>query len=468
MRRAALLANTRPTHQAKPHLAKEIVLLPLPELKPFPDNPRKHSEAQIVSLARSIKDNPWTNPILIDEERTILSGHGRMEAATRLGLSQVPTITLAGCTPAQKRAIVIGENRHAENATWDHDKLKIHLESLIELNFDVELSGFTTGEVDIILDGNSGSQVAASDDALPELPTSAVSVTGDLWLLGEHSLLCGDSRDTGSYRTLLGTERAQLILTDPPYNVKIWGHARGNGKTRHREFSMASGEMSDTQFVRFLETVIEQLVTFSSDGSIHYIFIDWRHLPALLRGALPLYSEWKQLLVWNKLNGGQGNFYRSQHELIGVFKKGSSRHINNFGLGATGRYRTNVLNHPGMAVSTADNLRERDLHPTVKPVGLLADLIRDCSHRKRLVLDPFAGSGSVILAAERAGRIARAVEIDPLYVDVAIARWQKMTGDKALLAGSRRTFDQVAEHRSGSEPPSKAGALRVSTANRRT
>jgi DNA modification methylase len=231
-----------------------------------------------------------------------------------------------------------------------------------------------------------------------------------------------------------------MMVTDPPYNVLIDGHAMGRGRVRHREFPMASGEMSAAAFTAFLNCFIRCAIRSSRDGAIHYIFMDWRHLHELLGAALPLYSEWKNLLVWNKTNAGQGSFYRSKHELVAVFKSGTGSHINNFRLGAQGRYRTNVLECP--SVNSLDPARHGDLelHPTVKPVALIADLIRDCSRRNGVILDPFAGSGTTILAAERTGRVARVIELDPLYVDVAIRRWQKINGFPARHAQTRVTF----------------------------
>jgi DNA modification methylase len=261
-------------------------------------------------------------------------------------------------------------------------------------------------------------------------------------------MFCGDSRYHNIYRTLIVRDHAQAVITDAPFNVKINGHARGKGKKHHREFTMASGEMSGLEYQRFLQEVMGCASLVSADGSLHYWFIDWRNLPPLLTAGEHNYDEWKQLLVWNKVNAGMGSFYRSQHEMIAIFKKGRKPHINNFGLGATGRSRSNVIDFPGMTTSTARNRKERDLHPTVKPVGLLAELIRDCSHRGGTILDPFAGSGSVLLAAERTGRSARAIEIDPIYTDVAINRWQEITGKKAVLATSKKHFAEVAKQRS--------------------
>jgi DNA modification methylase len=446
MRRIAPSRSHNPTPRAQ--LAKEIVLQPTAKLTPFPGNPRKHPEAQISRLMRVIA-NGWTNPILIDETNTILCGHGRLEAAKRLGLDRVPTLMVTGLSPAAKRAAVISDNKLSEQAEWDFDLLENHLRELIDLDFDVELTGFSTGEIDILLDGSPAKkEVSDPDDDLGNSALSgpAVSIAGDLWHLGPHRLFCGDALEGRSYDVLMGAERAQMVITDPPYNVKISGHARSRSGKRHREFAMASGEMSDAEFVAFLERAISRAIAASANGSIHYWNIDWRHLYDLQRAARPLYSEFKNLLVWNKTNAGQGAFYRSKHELICIFKNGTAPHINNFELGAGGRYRTNVLDYPGVNPLVANRKEEMDAHPTVKPVALIADLMRDVSRRNGIVLDSFAGSGTVLLAAQRTGRIARAIEIDPAYVDLAIRRWERATGDKARHE-SGKTFAELLEER---------------------
>ena len=429
-------------------LKDKIAQVAIADLKPFPGNPRQHPEAQIARLMRSIEQF-WTNPILIDETGTILAGHGRWEAAKRLGRTEVPTLTIAGLSVAEKRAVVIADNRLPEEAIWDFDLLRGHFKELIELDFDVELTGFSTGEIDLLLDGKPGPATDDPADDLTGLRSEgpAISQPGDVWQLDRHRLVCADALRSNSYKLVLEGNLAQMVVSDPPFNVPINGHAVGRGKQRHREFKMASGEMSEEAFTAFLKSYICQAVTFSENGSIHYHFIDWRHLPELLTAARPLYADWKNLLVWNKTNAGQGSFYRSKHELIAVFKNGDAPHINNFGLGANGRYRANVLDYPGVNCLHPARRGDLDMHPTVKPVALVADLIRDCSRRHGIILDPFGGSGTTILAAERAGRIARVIELDPLYVDVTIRRWEQTTGVPARHAELGLTFEEAAAKR---------------------
>jgi DNA modification methylase len=427
-------------------LTDKIRQVAINDLKPFPGNPRRHPEAQIARLMRSIAQ-VWTNPILVDETGTILAGHGRLEAAKRLGRTEVPILTIAGLSAAEKRAMVIADNRLPEQAVWDFDLLRGHFKELIEVDFDVELTGFSTGEIDLLLDGKPATDDPADDLTGLSLDGPPISQSGDVWQLDRHRLVCGDALQRGSHELLLEGDLAQMTVADPPYNVRIHGHAVGRGKKRHREFKMASGEMSEEAFTAFLQTFIRQAVGFSEDGSIHYLFIDWRHLPELLAAARPHYADWKNLLVWNKTSAGQGSFYRSRHELIAVFKNGTAPHINNFGLGANGRYRTNVLDYPSVNGLHPARRGELDLHPTVKPVALVADLIRDCSRRNGIIFDPFGGSGTTILAAERTSRVARVIELDPLYVDVAIRRWEQTTSASARHAELGLTFSETAAKR---------------------
>jgi len=445
-------------------LIGNVVWRPIGDLKKYPGNPRRHPESQIAGLMKSIR-RFWTNPILVDEAGTILAGHGRWEAAKRLGMTEVPTLMISGLNESEKRAVVIADNRLPEQAVWDFDLLRGHFQDLIKLDFDVELTGFSTGEVDLLIDGSQQPPAADPADDLvgldPEGP--AVSQFGDVWELGRHRLVCGDAQGGETYERLLRGELAEMMVTDPPDVVQ----SMGRGKVRPREFPMASGEISGAAFRAFLDRFIRSAVSASRVGAIHYIFMDWRHLHELLGAALPLYSEWKNLLVWNKANAGQGSFYRSKHELIAVFKSGTGPHINNFELGGKSRYRTNVLDYPGVNSLHPARPGDLELHPTAKPVALIADLIRDCSRRNGLILDPFGGSGTTILAAERTGRIARVAELDPLYVDLAIRRWQKVTGLRARHAETSLAFVDGETRPDAPSPTSPRSAQSQRRASRR-
>jgi DNA modification methylase len=420
------------------------------ELRPYPNNARTHSKRQIRQIAKSIKKFGFCNPVLIDDGKQIIAGHGRVEAAKLLGIDAVPTCRLSHLSEADKRAYVLADNRLAEKAGWDKELLAIELQGLIELDVEVELTGFETAEVDLILDEAREANGAPSgpEDNVPECSTApAVTRTGDLWALGAHRLLCGDARDKPAYDRLLEGAKAEFVFTDPPYNVAIDGNVCGLGRIRHRDFAMACGEMSEFEFTTFLATVFERLAENSIDGSIHQICMDWRHMWEMLVAGRKAYSELKNLCVWNKTNAGMGSFYRSKHELVFVWKSGTAPHINNFELGQHGRNRTNVWDYHGISTMRAGRLEELAMHPTVKPVALVTDAIKDCSRRSDPVLDPFCGSGTMLIAAERTGRKARALEIDPTYVDVAVRRWQAYTGKSAVLAGSGKTFETIEEQR---------------------
>jgi DNA modification methylase len=378
----------------------------------------------------------------------ILSGHGRVQAAKELGLEQIPTRVLAGLSEAKKRAYVIADNKIAQLSGWDQALLKSELEILIREEFEIEATGFSTAEIDLMFDGPEEVSGTDPDDLqADDIPKEVASRKGDLWQLGRHRLLCGDALVPDGYMAVLQDGLAQMIITDPPYNVPIAGHVCGSGKIQHKDFAMASGEMSQPEFTAFLNAAFSQLHAFSQDGAIQFIFMDWRHSREIQDAALPLFGSPRQLCVWAKDNAGMGTFYRSQHELVFVFKKGEAPHINNFELGQHGRYRTNVWNYPGVNTFKGKGYELLALHPTVKPVGLIADAIRDCSHRQGSVLDPFAGSGTVLVAAERTGRAAHAIELDPQYVDVAVMRWQRVTGREAVLAATGQTWAQVRAER---------------------
>ncbi len=419
---------------------------PVSTLHPYTNNARTHSAKQIKQIAESIKVFGFTNPILVDRSGGVIAGHGRLEAAKLLGLVAVPTICLEQMSDAQKRAYIIADNKLAENAGWDREVLAIELQGLLEidLDFDITTTGFEMGEIDVAI-GELKCGVSDKADLIPEVDEDALPVakSGDLWTLGNHRLLCGDALDPESYKQLLGNDKAQLVFTDPPYNVKIDGHVSGKGKHRHGEFAMASGEMSASEFIGFLALTLQNLACSSTDGSIHYICMDWRHLQALLTAGDLVYSELKNLCVWTKSNGGMGSLYRSQHELVAVFKSGTASHINNVDLGRHGRNRTNVWAYAGMSAFHAGRDDALAMHPTVKPVALVADAILDCSNRNAIVLDPFCGSGTTLLAAEQTGRRGYAIELDPRYVDVTLKRFREVTGIDPVHVRSGLSFSEL-------------------------
>jgi DNA modification methylase len=423
-----------------------VTWCPIGTLEPYSNNARTHSKRQIRQIAESIEAFGWTNPVLVDGEGGIIAGHGRVEAAKLLGLAEVPTIRIDDLTEAQKRAYIIADNRLAELAGWDEEVLAIELQFLVsaDVDIDVSLTGFAGAEVDLLIE-NIDDHDGEKEDELPRIDVAAapVSQLGDLWLLGDHRLLCGDARDPAAYTALMAGETAAMVFSDPPYNVAIDGHVCGLGAIKHREFAMASGEMSEAAFTAFLTTVLANMAAVSSDGSLHYIFMDWRHLSEVLFAGRAAYAELKNFCVWAKPNAGMGSFYRSQHELVLVFKKGKAPHVNNIQLGRFGRNRSNLWQYHG--VNNLDPERRQDLalHPTVKPVALVADALSDASNRGDSVLDPFCGSGTTIIAAEKTGRRAFCLEIDSLYIDTALRRWQALTGETAIHAQTGVSFPDM-------------------------
>jgi DNA modification methylase len=425
----------------------DIDYLPTGTLHPYPRNARIHSKKQIKQIADSIRQFGFTNPLLIDKDNMILAGHGRLAAAELLGLDTLPCVRLEHMTPAQKKAYALADNKLALNAGWDDELLALELQELMAVGegFDIGLTGFTIAEVDGLIEGlNVEEPGSPRDDLLPDLSDKpTITQLGDIWQLGRHRLICGNALDTQVVDRLMAGELAQMAFTDPPYNVPIEGHVSGLGEVKHREFAMAAGEMDQVQFTGFLTSAFQNLAKFSVDGSIHFICMDWRHMQEMLEAGKGPYSELKNLIVWAKDNGGMGTFYRSRHELIFAFKKGTATHINSFELGQHGRYRTNVWNYKGMNSFGSNRDQDLALHPTVKPVAMIADAIKDVSKRGDIVLDLFGGSGSTLVAAHKTGRRAYLCELDPLYCDRIIRRYETYAKDDAIHLRTKMSFDDM-------------------------
>ena len=426
-------------------------MIDLSALRPYSRNARRHSRAQIRQIAKSIEEFGFTNPILVSKELEILAGHGRAAAAKLLNMDQVPVVRLSDLTPAQRKAYVLADNKLALNAGWDREILAIELQGLIDIGFDVEATGFTLGELEVVLEDAANSDPNEIDDGveddIPAARDAAVIRMGDVWQAGRHRLVCGDARDAKAYDALLGREQCGLIFTDPPYNVPIDGHVCGSGRIRHREFAMGVGEMSSAEFKAFLQQTVGPAADRCCDGAIAFVCMDWRHAEELLAAGRTVFTELKNVCVWNKTNAGMGTFYRSKHELVFVFKKGTGPHVNSFGLGETGRPRTNVWDYPGISSMGSRRAEELAMHPTVKPTRLVADAIKDCSRRGDLVLDPFGGSGTTLIAAEKTGRSARLIEYDPAYCDTILLRFERLTGKSAKLLATGETFEDVEQRR---------------------
>jgi ParB-like chromosome segregation protein Spo0J len=424
----------------------QIEMVPLTHLKPARRNARTHSKAQIAQIENSIRAFGFVVPLVVDGGRTILAGHGRYEAAKKMGLAEVPVVRIEGLSETKRRAFALADNKIAENAGWDRKLLAAELPELRELlvaeNLDIEITGFAPVEIDqILVDFEEN-----SSDPLDEFDAEAAgppkSQPGDLWHLGPHRLWCGDARDAESLRRILGDSRAAMAFLDPPYNVKV-KDVVGRGRIKHSEFAMASGELRSDEFVKFLQDSLGAAAAVSREGAVHFACMDWRHVDALIEAGGTVYGAMLNLAVWVKSNAGQGSFYRSQHELVGVFRVGGGPHLNNVELGRHGRSRSNVWHYAGVNSFRAGRLDDLRSHPTVKPIGLISDAIKDCTRRGDIVIDTFSGSGTTILAAERTGRAAVCAEIEPRFVDLAIRRWQDFTGKDAIHAKTGQCFSEA-------------------------
>ena len=421
--------------------------VPIKELTPLAREVRRHSNAQIIKLSTSIDEFGFVLPILMDEQKRVIAGWALVLAAKRSLMTHVPAITVARLSEAQLRTLRIALNRLAEDAAWNLPELKLELEEILilEPSLDLTLSGFEMGEIDFHL--QVGSEVEEPPVEVPDRTQPPTTRVGDLWILGPHRLLCGNALEDASYKVFLGDVLVRSVHTDFPYNVKLKGNVTGKGQVVHDEFVMASGEMTQAEFVAFLISAMVLMTAYSLDGALHYLFIDWRHLYELITAAQGIYTEQKNLCVWNKSNGSMGSFYRSKHELIAVYKHGTAPHINNVELGRYGRNRTNVWDYAGVNTFRPGRMEDLQAHPTVKPLRLIADAILDSTHRGDAVLDPFLGSGTTLLACEDTGRVGYGMELDPRYVDVAVRRWQTHTGQSARLKGTHLTFDELSIQR---------------------
>jgi DNA modification methylase len=423
----------------------------LDELKPNPRNTRTHPKKQTDQLANSIVRFGFTNPILTNEQGVIIAGHARYEAAKKLGLKKVPVIKLHGLSEAQQRALAIADNKIALNAGWDRKLLAAELPELAEIlvleGMDISLTGFEPVEIDqLAADFEEDSSNPADNFDPASSRVTPVCKSGDLWELGRHRLLCGDARNMQHLARLMGKARAAMGFLDPPYNVRVRDIV-GRGKIKHPEFAMASGELSRPDFVAFLKEMATGAARVSRDGAVHYVCMDWRHIGDLLEAGRAAYDAILNVVVWVKTNTGQGSFYRSQHEFIAVCRVGQQAHLNNIELGRHGRSRSNVWHYAGVNTFRAGRLDDLKSHPTVKPVALVADAMKDCTRRDDIVLDTFCGSGTTILAAERVGRRAYTIEIEPRFVDVAIKRWQVFSGKDATHSDTGLSFDEIASNR---------------------
>ena len=405
---------------------------------------RKHPEKQLKKLKNAIATFGIVTPLVTDQHGNVYAGTARLEALKRLGVAKVPVLENSHLSEAQLRAYALADNRIAEDACWDETLLKVELSYLIDCDVEIDLdsTGFEAAEIDSLLIVESMT-AEPGEPAMPE-DESVVTQPGDIWNLDQHRVMCGSSLCAEQMSQLMSGAIAQQHLSDPPYNVPTQGHISIGDGAAHGDFAMAAGEMSSEEFTEFLKKALIVLANACAPGSLHYIFMDWRHLRELLEAVDGVFSQQINLCVWAKTNGGMGSFYRSQHELVVVAKKGSEPHINNVQLGANGRYRTNLWRYPGMNTFSADRDECLASHPTVKPMLMIADAILDASRLEDVVLDGFLGSGTTLLAAEKTGRVCRGMELDPRYVDVSVRRWETMTGKQAVHESTGKTFSEIA------------------------
>lgn len=423
-----------------------IKYVPPSDLKPPRRALRKYSKRAMARMKRAISEFGFLVPIAADSRGRIIVGYRRWLAARDVGLKLVPVIEVSHLTEEQLRMFTILDNKLCEDGEWDLNELRIEfaeLEALCDqFDLNIEDTGFSTAEIDNQWLAATGEKQEQAEDDIPEVLCIAVTRPGDVWQMGSHRLICGNSLNEQTFERLLGRERAEMVFSDAPYNLSA-KTISGKGKHQHGDFAMASGEMAAPEFTRFLTTSFDLLAKFSIDGAIQFQCMDWRHMREMLDAGYSAYSELKQLVLWKKHSAGMGSFYRSQHELIFVWKSGNAAHVNNFGLGETGRHRSNVWDYRGNAGFHRERNDELASHGTVKPWSMVADAIRDCSKRSGIILDPFSGSGTTAIAAERTGRKARLIEIDPLYCDVTVRRWELLTGRDAVLVETGQTFAEV-------------------------
>ena len=416
----------------------------LNQIRAYAKNAKNHPEGQIQQIAASIRKFGFNNPILVDENLEIIAGHGRVAAAQILGLKTVPAIRLSHLSDAQKRAYRLADNKIAENGGWNADLLRLEISELEQIcgDLDISLTGFSDVELDVLAMGDKPIADPKANN-VPYIPENEiVTCPGDVWCIGDHRIICGNSLDGDAFKKLLSDRQVDMVLQDPPYNVKISGHVCGAGNIHHKEFMMASGEMTSDEFTQFLRKNFELCAKYSRPGALHYNFMDWRHMGEILTAGNDVFSNLVNMCVWCKSSGGMGSLYRSQHELCFVFKNGKESHVNNVNLGKNGRYRTNVWQYAGVN-AFGRHKADIKMHPTVKPVEMLKDAILDVTRRGDVVLDTFLGSGSTLIAAHQSKRVCYGIELEPLYVDTTIRRFLEMFHIDAIHQSSGKTYSEL-------------------------
>ncbi len=428
--------------------------LKVADIHGYEHNAKTHPESQVQQIISSITKFGFNNPILIDENNEIIAGHGRFMAAQAMNLETVPTVKLSHLTDAQKRAYRLADNKIAENGGWNKELLSLEIKDLEKIclndNFVIQDIGFNDAELDSIVNFTDAKVINQKTNAVPFIPEDEIiSKPGDIWQLGKHRIICGNSLNPKTFAKLFENDKANMVLQDPPYNVKIDGHVCGSGTVKHKEFAMASGEMTTNEFTKFLETNFNLCKQYSKDGSLHYNFMDWRHILEITTAGQSVFDKFINMCVWGKTSGGMGSLYRSQHELCFIFQNGKESHNNNVQLGKYGRYRTNVWQYAGVN-TFGKHKQDGIMHPTVKPVEMLKDAMLDVSKRGDIVLDSFLGSGSTLIACQQSGRICYGIEYEPLYIDTTIRRFQNLFGIDAINLSIGKTYNELLKEHKGS------------------
>lgn len=432
----------------------QIENLKLGDIHAYKNNAKKHPESQVQQIISSITKFGFNNPILIDENNEIIAGHGRFMAAQVMNLETVPTVKLSHLTDAQKRAYRLADNKIAENGGWNKELLSLEIKDLEKIclndNFVIQDIGFNDAELDSIVNFTDAKPINPKTNTVPFIPENEIiSKPGDIWQLSKHRIICGDSLNPETFAKLFENDKADMILQDPPYNVKIDGHVCGSGTIKHKEFAMASGEMTADEFTQFLMNNFALCKQYSNNGSLHYNFMDWRHVLEITTAGQNIFDKFINMCVWVKTSGGMGSLYRSQHELCFIFQNGKGSHNNNVQLGKYGRYRTNVWQYAGVN-TFGKHKQDGIMHPTVKPIEMLKDAILDVSKRGDIVLDSFLGSGSTLIACQQSGRICYGIEYEPLYIDTTIRRFQNLFGIDAINLSIDKTYNEILkEHKGG-------------------
>ncbi|WP_288128597.1 site-specific DNA-methyltransferase [Thiomonas sp.] len=404
-----------------------IEMRPVDALIPYIRNARQHSDAQVAQIAASIREFGWGAPILVDGQNNVIAGHGRLLAARKLGLAEVPVVPMAHLTDTQRRALILADNKIGENASWEDELLGIELSELKDAGFDLGLIGFSQEEWEALIAGDEATKDGLTDDdAVPEVPETPISRTGDVWLLGEHKLLCGDATKADDYRVLLGDELPDIAFTDPPYNVNYANTAKDKLRGKHRPIL---NDNLGEDFSAFLTDACRNILAVTK-GAV-YIAMSSSELDTLQSAFRSAGGKWSTFIIWakNTFTLGRADYQRQYEPILYGWRDGADH----YWCGDRDQGDVWQIKKP----------QKNDLHPTMKPVELVERAIRNSSKTRDIVLDPFGGSGSTLIACEKAGRRARLIELDPKYVDVIVRRWQEFTGLKAVSEDGLRSFDDV-------------------------